>query len=80
MKHTLTNSILIQHAPDCSRATGFDLNAKTMFKMVLGQLRLFYQYHRQRQALLKLTDEQLNDIGLTVEQARQEGKKAFWQH
>lgn len=33
---------------------------------------------RTRQALLKLTAEELLDIGLTAEQARHEGLKPFW--
>lgn len=80
MKNTLTKSILIQHAHDCSRAMGHDLNVKSILKRALRQLRLFYQYHQQRQTLLNLTDEQLSDIGLTFEQAQQEGNKAFWKH
>ena len=31
-----------------------------------------------RKALLALTPEQLEDVGLTLEQARQEGLKPFW--
>ncbi|KTC63628.1 hypothetical protein AO262_11630 [Pseudomonas fluorescens ABAC62] len=39
---------------------------------------LFLQRRRTRKALLTLTREQLQDIGLTAEQARQEGLKPFW--
>lgn len=33
---------------------------------------------RTRRALLELDDQQLRDIGLSWEQARQEGSKPFW--
>ncbi|WP_122681917.1 DUF1127 domain-containing protein [Pseudomonas sivasensis] len=39
---------------------------------------LFWHRRHTRKALLTLTCEQLQDIGLTVEQARQEGLKPFW--
>lgn len=39
---------------------------------------LFWQLRQTRKALLHLTREQLRDVGLTAEQARQEGLKPFW--
>ncbi|MFO2461860.1 DUF1127 domain-containing protein [Pseudomonas sp. 15FMM2] len=39
---------------------------------------LFWRRRYTRKALLELTHEQLHDIGLNVEQARQEGLKPFW--
>ena len=39
---------------------------------------LFWCRRHTRKALLDLTAEQLRDIGLTAEQARQEGLKPFW--
>ncbi|KRP73019.1 MULTISPECIES: DUF1127 domain-containing protein [Pseudomonas] len=39
---------------------------------------LFWQRRHTRKALLTLTREQLLDVGLTAEQARQEGLKPFW--
>ena len=39
---------------------------------------LFWHRRHTRKALLTLTCEQLQDIGLTVEQACQEGLKPFW--
>ncbi|OPA96725.1 hypothetical protein BFW87_10395 [Pseudomonas fluorescens] len=39
---------------------------------------LFWHRRHTRKALLTLTPEQLRDIGLTAEQARQEGLKPFW--
>ncbi len=39
---------------------------------------LFWRRRHTRQALLDLTPEQLRDIGLSAEQARQEGLKPFW--
>lgn len=39
---------------------------------------LFWHRRHTRKALLSLPREQLRDIGLTAEQARQEGLKPFW--
>ncbi len=39
---------------------------------------LFWRRRHTRKALLTLTPEQLRDVGLTAEQARHEGLKAFW--
>ncbi|WP_395600483.1 DUF1127 domain-containing protein [Pseudomonas sp. B19125] len=39
---------------------------------------LFWHRRYTRKALLHLTGEQLLDVGLTAEQARQEGMKPFW--
>lgn len=44
----------------------------------LGRWGLFWHRLRTRKALLDLTTEQLRDIGLSREQARQEGLKPFW--
>ncbi len=41
---------------------------------------LFWHRRHTRKALLDLTCEQLKDIGLTAEQARQEGLKPFWRN
>ncbi|ONH53771.1 protein of unknown function [Pseudomonas cedrina] len=40
--------------------------------------RLFWQRRHTRKALLHLSREQLRDVGLSAEQARQEGLKPFW--
>ncbi|KAB0497767.1 DUF1127 domain-containing protein [Pseudomonas vancouverensis] len=39
---------------------------------------LFWHRLHTRKALLALTPEQLKDVGLTREQAREEGLKPFW--
>ena len=39
----------------------------------------FWQRLNTRRQLLTLTPEQLHDIGLDAEQARNEGMKSFWQ-
>ncbi|MDY0831888.1 MULTISPECIES: DUF1127 domain-containing protein [unclassified Pseudomonas] len=39
---------------------------------------LFWHRMHTRKTLLELTPEQLRDVGLSVEQARQEGLKPFW--
>ncbi|MCU1749799.1 DUF1127 domain-containing protein [Pseudomonas sp. 6D_7.1_Bac1] len=45
----------------------------------LGRWGLFWHRLRTRKALLELSPEQLRDVGLSREQAREEGLKPFWQ-
>ncbi|MDR6960191.1 hypothetical protein BK654_22165 [Pseudomonas brassicacearum] len=44
----------------------------------LGRWGLFWHRLHTRKALLELTPEQLRDIGLSPELAREEGLKPFW--
>lgn len=44
----------------------------------LSRWGLFWHRLHTRKALLELTPEQLHDIGLSREQAREEGLKPFW--
>lgn len=44
----------------------------------LGRWGLFWHRLHTRKVLLALTPEQLKDVGLTREQAREEGLKPFW--
>ena len=44
----------------------------------LSRWGLFWQRLHTRKAVLALTAEQLKDVGLTREQAREEGLKPFW--
>ena len=44
----------------------------------LGRWGLFWHRLHTRKALLTLTPEQLRDVGLSREQAREEGLKPFW--
>jgi uncharacterized protein YjiS (DUF1127 family) len=44
----------------------------------LGRWELFWHRLHTRKALLNLTPEQLRDVGLSREQARDEGLKPFW--
>ncbi|WP_025856344.1 DUF1127 domain-containing protein [Pseudomonas sp. CHM02] len=44
----------------------------------ISRWHLFWQRRHTRKTLLHLTREQLRDVGLTAEQARQEGLKPFW--
>jgi uncharacterized protein YjiS (DUF1127 family) len=44
----------------------------------LSRWALFQHRRATRRALLSLTADQLKDIGLTREQAREEGLKPFW--
>ncbi len=44
----------------------------------LSRWGLFWHRLHTRKALLTLTPEQLRDVGLSREQAREEGLKPFW--
>jgi uncharacterized protein YjiS (DUF1127 family) len=44
----------------------------------LSRWGLFWHRLHTRKALLALTPEQLRDVGLSREQAREEGLKPFW--
>ncbi|AXA57971.1 DUF1127 domain-containing protein [Pseudomonas thivervalensis] len=44
----------------------------------LSRWALFWHRLHTRKALLELTPEQLRDVGLSREQAREEGLKPFW--
>lgn len=44
----------------------------------LSRWGLFWHRLHTRKALLNLTPEQLRDVGLSQEQARDEGLKPFW--
>jgi len=44
----------------------------------LSRWGLFWHRLHTRKALLNLTPEQLKDVGLTREQAHEEGLKPFW--
>ena len=44
----------------------------------LGRWGLLWHRLHTRKALLTLTPEQLRDVGLSREQAREEGLKPFW--
>jgi uncharacterized protein YjiS (DUF1127 family) len=44
----------------------------------LSRWAAFWQRVHTRKALLELTPEQLKDVGLSLQQAREEGLKPFW--
>jgi uncharacterized protein YjiS (DUF1127 family) len=44
----------------------------------LGRWGLMLHRWHTRRALLQLTDDELRDVGLSWEQAREEGRKPFW--
>ncbi|KRP47308.1 Uncharacterized conserved protein YjiS, DUF1127 family [Pseudomonas libanensis] len=52
--------------------------ARTMTASTESRWGLFWRRRHTRKALLDLTSEQLRDVGLSAEQARQEGLKPFW--
>ena len=45
---------------------------------MVKQISYWYQVHRQRQALYKLDDTLLKDIGISRSDALQEAEKPFW--
>jgi uncharacterized protein YjiS (DUF1127 family) len=56
--------------------------ASISFRKVLHSFttayRLCRERYRQRRQLLEMDDRQLKDIGITREQAEQEGRKPLW--
>lgn len=46
----------------------------------LGRWGLMVHRWRTRRTLLQLDDSQLRDVGLSWEQAREEGRKPFWKN
>lgn len=50
------------------------LPVRRVFGLILG----WYQLHKSRVELSGLTDEQLNDIGLTAQEALREADRPFW--
>jgi uncharacterized protein YjiS (DUF1127 family) len=53
-------------------------SVKTSYPRNLSRWALFQHRRATRRALLNLNADQLKDVGLTAEQARQEGLKPFW--
>jgi uncharacterized protein YjiS (DUF1127 family) len=47
-------------------------------RQVTPTVKLWIHRYRSRRRMVYLTAERLDDIGLTVEQAREEMKKPFW--
>jgi uncharacterized protein YjiS (DUF1127 family) len=45
---------------------------------VVAMLEQWIERHRQRRALLELSDHMLKDIGISAGDAWQEGRKPFW--
>jgi uncharacterized protein YjiS (DUF1127 family) len=62
-------------------AAGQDRERPIVLCVAPSGLNLWGQFRHRlhtRRALLALTPEQLKDVGLTLEQAREEGLKPFW--
>ncbi|MEQ7919037.1 DUF1127 domain-containing protein [Xanthomonas sp. WHRI 1810A] len=53
-------------------------SVKVSYPDNLGRWSLFQHRRATRRALLNLNADQLKDIGLTAEVAREEGMKPFW--
>lgn len=45
---------------------------------LLKQLAIYQHRYKSRKVLLRLTDDQLRDIGIDKDLARREGRKPFW--
>ena len=65
-----------------------DLHSKDQGRTTISLLKILHRFgagyrlcrerYRQRQQLLEMDDRQLKDIGITREQAEQEGRKPLW--
>lgn len=51
---------------------------KINLSYIYQDLQAYYTKYRTRQQLISLTDEQLNDIGLSKAQALIESRQPFW--
>lgn len=67
------------------RFVAAELNAKTRNHHIIGHDKAWYQQlnlmaarARQRRQLLNLSDERLDDIGITRAQVLKEASKPFW--
>ncbi|MCG8429497.1 MAG: DUF1127 domain-containing protein [Chromatiales bacterium] len=47
-------------------------------EQLIGQLKRYYELSKQRNALRELSDEQLEDIGISRADALREAAKPFW--
>jgi uncharacterized protein YjiS (DUF1127 family) len=54
-------------------------NTKRLLYRLMQQLELYSQRSRTRKYLLEMDAHSLKDVGLTQQQALQEGKRFFWQ-
>jgi uncharacterized protein YjiS (DUF1127 family) len=54
-------------------------NTKRLLYRIMQQLELYSQRSRTRKYLLEMDAQSLKDVGLTQQQALQEGKRFFWQ-
>ena len=59
----------------CSRLRSFKVTNSKLIKI----LKLWNFRYRQRKQLAKLDVRMLDDIGYTLQQAKQESKKYFWE-
>ncbi|WP_210642012.1 MULTISPECIES: DUF1127 domain-containing protein [unclassified Pseudomonas] len=73
----LSDVRLTLHSQELAAGQEKELRARNA-PACLGRWGLFWHRLHTRQALLELTPEQLRDIGLTREQALEEGLRPFW--
>ena len=82
----LTRCIMVYEIAEASAVGTAHLDrndeASISFRKVLHSLttafRICRERYRQRRQLLAMNDRELKDIGITREQAEQEGRKALW--
>ncbi|MEH6359800.1 MAG: DUF1127 domain-containing protein [Amylibacter sp.] len=58
--------------------TGFDVAIQR--PSIIARIQTAFELHKQRKALYSLTETQLDDIGLTREDAIKEYEKSLWVH
>lgn len=76
----LSDVRLTLHSQELEAGQEWGMRAATMRNAPsgLGRWGLFWHRLHTRKALLELSPEQLRDVGLSREQAREEGLKPFW--
>jgi uncharacterized protein YjiS (DUF1127 family) len=76
----LSDVRLTLHSQELAAGQNNGTRAASMGNAASGQNRwdLFWRRLHTRRALLALTTDQLKDVGLTREQALEEGLKPFW--
>ena len=79
MNHTIQKNLLDCQQPTHAKSFGFSWSRALLgVFQLLHTIKKYNSIAKQRQALLNLTDEQLDDIGVSREEAIQEAGKPFW--
>jgi uncharacterized protein YjiS (DUF1127 family) len=73
-----TGSVLSPHCQHALTDVRPGLSALSVVGALRGYLKSMLERQRQRRALLSLDDRLLRDVGITRQQASEEGVKPFW--